>query len=396
MARRRDEASVDPDDLFQAAPLPVAPLDDAQRLACLRLIRSEHVGPVSFRALINEFGGASEALAALPDLVRQGGRRQVRICPVAKAEAELEAAERAGARPVFTIEPGYPPLLAEAEAPPPLLYMKGRDDLLSRPTVAIVGSREASAAGHTLTRQLAEALGQAGYTVVSGLARGIDGTAHTAALATGTVAVVAGGIDVVYPPEHAGLAQRIGRDGTMIAEQPPGFTPRGQDFPRRNRIIAGVSLGVLVVEAAARSGSLITARMAGEMGREVLAVPGHPLDPRAEGTNRLIRDGATMILTPDDAVSALAAVAHGRQFSVPSALEEARAPPPRSPPAPDPPSEGDRARILAVLGPAPSTVDEIARAAGVGVRAARIALLELSLAGRVEMHGGQLVSLRPD
>lgn len=395
MARRRDEASEGPGDLFQAAPLPVAPLDDAQRLACLRLIRSEHVGPVAFRALINEFGGACEALAALPDLVRQGGRRQVRICPPATAEAELEAARRAGARPVFTIEPGYPPLLAEVEAPPPLLYVKGRDDLLSRPAVAVVGSREASAAGHTLARQLAEALGQAGFTVVSGLARGIDGTAHAASLSTGTVAVVAGGIDVVYPPEHAALAERIGRDGTVLAEQPPGFTPRGQDFPRRNRIIAGVSLGVLVVEAASRSGSLITARMAGEMGREVLAVPGHPLDPRAEGTNRLIRDGATMVLSSDDAVSALTAVAHGRRFAVPAALEEPRAPPPRPPPTPDPPSEGDRARILAVLGPAPSTVDEIARATGVGIRAVRIALLELSLAGRVEMHGGQLVSLRP-
>lgn len=395
MARRRDEGRDHPDDLFQGAPLPVAPLDDAQRLACLRLIRTEHVGPVSFRALINEFGGATEALAALPDLVRQGGRRQVRICSLEAAEAELEAARRAGARPVFTIEPGYPPLLAEVEAPPPLLYLKGRDDLLSRPTVAIVGSREASAAGHTLTRQLAEALGQAGHTVVSGLARGIDGTAHAAALATGTVAVVAGGIDIVYPPEHADLCQRICGDGTVIAEQPPGFTPRGQDFPRRNRIIAGVSLAVLVVEAAARSGTLITARMAGEMGREVLAVPGHPLDPRAEGTNRLIRDGATMILTPADAVAALAEVARGRRFAVPAVLEEARAAPPRPPPAPDPPGDGDRARILAVLGPAPSTVDEVARAAGVGIRAARIALLELGLAGRIEMHGGQLVSLRP-
>ena len=261
------------------APLPQATLDHEQRLACLRLIRSEQVGPVTFRELINHCGGAKEALAALPDLSRRGGRQQpIRVCPRDKAEAELDAARAAGARPLFTIEPGYPPALAALDSPPPLLYAKGNTAHLARPMFAIVGARNGSAAGQKIARQFASGIGRAGFVIASGLARGIDAAAHEAALDSGTVAVVAGGVDVVYPPENARLQGEIGERGCVVSENPPGFVPRGKDFPRRNRIISGLSLGVLVVEAARRSGTLITARMAGEQGRDVFAVPGHPLD----------------------------------------------------------------------------------------------------------------------
>ena len=289
------------------APLPQAPLDAAQRLACLRLIRSDNVGPVTFRELINHFGGAERALEALPELSRKGGRRQApRICARSVAEAELEAADRIGARPLFTIEPGYPPALAAVDVPPPLLYVKGNTGHLTRPMVAIVGARNGSAAGQKLARLFASHLGAAGFVIASGLARGIDAAAHDAALATGTAAVLAGGIDNVYPPENAGLQRQIAERGCLVTENPPGFVPRAQDFPRRNRIISGLALGVLIVEAARRSGTLITARMAGEQGREVFAIPGHPLDPRAEGTNALIKTGATMVTEPEDVLSALA------------------------------------------------------------------------------------------
>ena len=254
----------------RAAPLPVAELGDAERLACLRLIRTENVGPVAFRELINLCGGAEQALAALPDLSRRGGRRQpVKIHPRGEAEAELAAARALGVRALFTIEPGYPAALVHAGVPPPLIYVKGRVELLAQAMVAIVGSRNASAAGREMARQLAIGLSAGGLVVVSGLARGIDGAAHEAALAAkgGTVAVMAGGIDHIYPPEHASLHARIGAEGCIVSEQAPGFRARGNDFPRRNRIISGLSMGVVIVEAATRSGSLITARMAAEQGR---------------------------------------------------------------------------------------------------------------------------------
>lgn len=380
-----------PGDTRTPAPLPQAPLDDAQRLACLRLIRSENVGPITFRELINHYGGAEPALAALPELSRRGGRA-VRVCSRERAEAELAAARRIGAEPLFTIEPGFPPLLAHVEAPPPLLYVKGRTALLAKPCLAIVGSRDASAAGHKLTRQFAARLGEAGFVIVSGLARGIDGAAHEAALATGTVAVLAGGLDNIYPPEHADLHARIGASGCLVSEMPPGFIPRGQEFPRRNRIISGMSHAVLVIEAARRSGTLITARLAAEQGREVFAVPGHPLDPRAEGTNQLLKGGATLALTPEDVLDVLRP-----QLSAFAAPAVAYAPPPvnaaAQPPMP-PPSLGDadRQRVLAALGPAPVNVDELVRAVGLPARAVQVALLELALAGRIERHGQQLVS----
>jgi len=377
------------------APLPQAPLDDAQRLACLRLIRSDNVGPVTFRALINHFGGAEPALEALPELSRRGGRANIRICPRDVAEAELDAARAIGAQPLFTIEPGYPPALAAIDAPPPLLYVKGNAGHLARPMIAIVGARNGSAAGQKLARHFAARLGAADFVIASGLARGIDGAAHEAALAHGTVAVLAGGIDNIYPPEHAALQRAIGEKGCLLSENRPGFVPRAQDFPRRNRIISGVSLGVLIVEAARRSGTLITARTAGEQGREVFAVPGHPLDPRAEGTNRLLKDGAILVTEPEDILSALAPM-----------LREPPAPAPDPPgePSPSPAAHreprlpnvgaGDRERLLGALGPAPVDIDELARATGLTIRAIQIALIELALAGRIERHGHQLVSLK--
>ncbi|HEY8128309.1 MAG TPA: DNA-processing protein DprA [Hyphomicrobium sp.] len=258
--------------LFRAAPLPTAELSDEERLACLRLIRSENVGPVTFRDLINHYGGATRALEPLPSLSRRGGSgRPIRICPKADAERELEAAKRAGAVPLFTIEPDYPALLARIEAPPPMLYVKGNRELLNVPAVAIVGSRQCSAAGVQLTKLFASQLADAGFVIVSGLARGIDRAAHEAALKSGTVAVVAGGIDWIYPPEHAELQARIGSEGCLVTERPPGLQPGDKDFPRRNRIIAGLVYGVVIVEAAARSGTLVTARYANDLGREVFA-----------------------------------------------------------------------------------------------------------------------------
>lgn len=374
------------------APLPQAPLDDVQRLACLRLIRSENVGPVTFRELINHFGGAEAALAALPDLSRRGGRRQsIRVCPRGVAEAELDAARAIGARPLFTIEPGYPPALAAVDAPPPLLYVKGDARQLARPMLAIVGARNGSAAGQKIARQFASHIGAAGFVIASGLARGIDAAAHEAALATGTVAVIAGGLDTVYPPENAKLQEVIAQRGCVIGENPPGFVPRGKDFPRRNRIISGVSLGVLVVEAARRSGTLTTARMAGDQGREVFAVPGHPLDPRAEGTNMLLKSGATLVTEPDDVLSALAPL-----LREPPSPFHAPSPEPTPPAAPlrSGVADGDRERVYAALGPAPVDIDELGRATGLPVRAIQIALVELAPAGRIERHGHQLVSRR--
>ncbi|MGQ0672353.1 MAG: DNA-processing protein DprA [Hyphomicrobium sp.] len=385
----RDELS----DLFTPAPLPVAPLDEAERVACLRLIRSANVGPVTFRELINHYGGAAAALDALPDLAARGGLRAPRICPRPRAMAELDAARRAGAVPLFTIEPGYPKALAAIDVPPPMIYARGNLSVLQRPSVAIVGSRLASAAGMKLARLFAAELGRAGLVVVSGLARGIDAAAHEASLETGTVGVVAGGIDVVYPPEHADLHRRVGETGCIVTEMPPGFQPRGKDFPRRNRIIAGLSLGTLVIESARKSGTLVTARHAGEQGREVFAVPGHPLDPRGEGNNRLLKSGATLVTEPADVLEALQPMAGL------TPLGSFREVSPAVPPAPlsaGPPviDEDVRTAVLGALGPQPADLDELARATGLGVREVRIAVMELDLAGRIEHHGRQLVSLR--
>jgi len=385
----------EPPNLFRPAPLPVATLGPDEQLACLRLIRSDNVGPVTFRELINTYGGAAKALEALPGIARRAGRgKPIRICPAHQAKAELEAAQACGAQPIFTIEPNYPARLALLDAPPPLLYVKGRTGLLNAPSVAIVGSRESSAAGVKLARHFAKGLGDAGYVVVSGLARGIDGAAHETALAGGTVAVLAGGLDIVYPPEHRTLQERIGIEGCLVSEQRPGFTPRGQDFPKRNRIISGIASGVIIIEAAARSGTLVTARYAAEQGREVFAVPGHPLDPRAEGTNRLIKNGATLVTEVGDVLSILAPLTGLREAPpVPDPF-----PQPVSPPAVPPPEfgDGERDRVWQALGPAPVDVGAIIEATGLPVRVVQIALMELELAGRLTRPGPGLVAALPD
>ncbi len=388
-------------------------LSDAQRLDWLRLIRTEGVGPRTFRSLINRFGGAAGALDALPDLSRRAGKR---IVPPSRAEAETEmaAAVRLGVRFLAMGEAEYPKSLAAADSAPPLLALRGAVAALERPALAIVGSRNASAAGATFTARLARALGEAGLTIVSGLARGIDASAHNATLATGTVAVLAGGHDRIYPSNHEPLARAIlEAGGAIVAEMPMGWEPRGRDFPRRNRIISGLSLGTLVVEAARRSGSLITARYALEQGREVFAVPGSPLDPRAEGTNDLIRQGATLVAEAEHVLSVLSPlVARADPFAKADllgarpVLEERaeywdeldldgtgdRAGPPVEEVEPNEPAD-DHARILSALGPAPVGTDALARASGLPIRTVHSILLDLELDRRVERHPDGSVSL---
>ncbi|HEX8662994.1 MAG TPA: DNA-processing protein DprA [Beijerinckiaceae bacterium] len=395
-------------------------LTDEQRLAWLRLIRSENVGPRTFQALVNRFGGAAAALDALPDLARKAGRT-LKVVSRAEAEREIEATARLGGRFVATGEPEYPKALRAIDSAPPLIVVRGAPHALARPMVAIVGSRNASAAGLTFTERLAKALGEAGYTVVSGLARGIDTRAHRGSLATGTVAVLAGGHARVYPADNAPLLEKIvAEGGAAVSEMPLEWEPRGRDFPRRNRIVSGLSLGVVVVEAAHKSGSLITARFALEQGREVFAVPGSPLDPRAAGTNDLIRQGATLCAAPEHVLEPLAK------------LVEADALPPKTAEEPgwhpydeldglwdeldlqsgetvkepvrhlfegtsDQPLEeapGDAAGILVgLLGQAPVSPDDLARQSGLSIRAVHGILLELELAGRLVRHPGSGVSL---
>ncbi len=364
-------------------------LTDRQRIDWLRLIRAENVGPRTFRALINEFGGAARALARVQELARRGGRGPLRIPAPEEAEAEIAAAARIGVRFVAIGEPEYPPRLRETDDAPPLLAVGGNAGVLTRPAVALVGSRNASAAGLRFAAMLARDLGAAGFVIASGLARGIDAAGHRASLESGTVAVLAGGPDRIYPPEHVELAREIVAHGATVSEMPMGWEPRARDFPRRNRIIAGMALGVVVIEAAERSGSLITARMANEIGREVFAVPGSPIDPRAGGTNRLIKDGATLVTAAADVIDVLTPIL-GRP-PPPSPMRE-----PAAGHTPDPPQADDalRTRILALLSPAPVAIDELARAAAAPAGAVQIVLLELELAGRLERHGGGLVSLR--
>ena len=384
MAKRSSKAS--------APTKPSARLNHHQRLAWLRLIRSENVGPATFRALVNEFGGAEAAIAALPLLSRRGGRSDIRLCTEAEAEAELEAAESLGASLVAIGEPGYPPALAQVDSPPPLLYAKGRLELADIPIVAIVGARNGSAVGQKFTRQIATDLALEGFVIASGLARGIDTAAHLATLEHGTIAVLAGGIDIVYPPENDDLQRAIGERGLLISERSPGFAPRGKDFPRRNRLISGISLGVVVVEAAERSGSLITARLAGEQGREVFAVPGSPLDPRSAGTNNLLKQGAGLVTCARDILEVLAPIL-GRP-PAPPPIELAAADEHRTPePLPDI-RQSERELIVGALGPSPVDIDELIRTTGVATRKVHIVLLELDLAGRLQRHGQQLVSLK--
>ncbi len=363
-------------------------LSDAQRRDWLRLMRSENVGPATFRTLINRFGGAADALDALPELSRRGGlKRPIRIPDQVEVDAELEHAARIGARYVAYGETGYPPRLAQIDASPPLIAILGDPQVAARPMIAIVGARNASAGGRRIARELATALGEAGLGIASGLARGIDGAAHEAALATGTLAVLAGGLDRIYPPQHEDLARQIAESGLLVSEMPIDLSPRGRDFPRRNRIISGVSLGVVIIEAASRSGSLITARFALEQNREIFAVPGSPLDPRCEGTNRLIRQGAVLTTQANDVLEVIEPIVGGGARSP----EEASEAEPQDWEIDTPPHDVAE-RLVGLLSPSPTDVDTLIREAGAPAAQVLGAILELELAGRLQRHAGNRFS----
>ncbi|MDO9361998.1 MAG: DNA-processing protein DprA [Sphingopyxis sp.] len=357
----------------------------AERLARLRLIRTPHVGPVSWHQLMLRFGTGEAALDALPGLVLRGGAGKVRIASPEMAEREFDRAAALGARHIFSDEDDYSGLLREVEGAPPVVVVRGDAGMLRRPCIAIVGARNASAIACRFARQIAADLAARDITVVSGLARGVDTAAHIGALGGSTVGVIASGIDIAYPPENTDLQERIARDQLLIAEQPPGTEPLARHFPSRNRIIAGLSQGTLVIEAAPKSGSLITARRAGDYGREVMAVPGSPLDPRAQGCNMLIREGATLIQTVEDVLEAVGPIDARmvrepvRHYSAAPQLTDA--------------GDGDRRLVIELLGPTPVAVDELVRQSGQATATVQLMLLELELAGRVQRHAGGKVSL---
>jgi len=365
-----------------------AQLTDEQRLDWLRLIRSENVGPRTFRHLLQKFGSARAALDVLPDLARRGGAsRTIRIFPRAEAEREMDTARKLKSSFIASCETDYPHRLATIDDAPPLIAMRGNLAAMGRPTIAMVGSRNASAAGLKFAERLARELGAAGFAIASGLARGIDAAAHRATLAAGTIAVLAGGHDRIYPEQHIGLLDAILPEGAAISEMPFGWEPRAQDFPRRNRLISGLSLGVVIVEAAKRSGSLITARFALEQGREVFAVPGSPIDPRAEGTNALLKQGATLVTEAADVLSVVEPILGQRTEMLA-----------REPDRPDHTfvenaDESARTRIVSLLGPTPVGLDDLVRLSNSTAANVRMVLLELELAGRVERQAGGLVAL---
>ena len=400
---------------------PQSRLTDQQRFDWLRLTRSENVAPRTFRALTTNCGGVAAALKALPELARRGGaKRPIRIASIEEVEKELVAARKLGVRFVALGEPDYPPALQEIDSAPPILALRGQAAVLRKAAVAIVGSRNASAAGLTFAERLARGVGQAGFVVVSGLARGIDQRAHVASLETGAIGVLAGGHGKPYPSEAVPLMERMVEAGAVLSEMPIEWEPRGRDFPRRNRIVSGLALGVVVVEAARSSGSLITARFALEQNRQIFAVPGSPLDPRAEGTNDLLKQGASICTGPEDVLTALELVRSDDDRAVMREASGDSGEPlwgeqalygvdPQSTPRTQagdefddasaaPYSTGDEAevareRIVALLGPSPITLDELARAAEASARMVRVALLELEVAGRVE-YSGDRVALR--
>ncbi len=356
----------------------------------LRLLRSRRVGPGTFYRLMAEHGSAAAALDALPALARRAGTTGYAPCPRDVVAAEWDRAERAGAVPVAMGSAAYPARLAEIADPPPILWTHGDLALLARPLVALVGARNASSLGLRMARSLARGLGEAGIVTVSGLARGIDTAVHEASLESGTVAVMAGGVDIVYPAENADLARRIAEGGLRLGEQPVGLRPQARHFPRRNRIISGLAAAVVVVEAAAKSGSLITARDAADQGRDVLAVPGHPFDPRAAGANMLIRDGATLVRGPGDVLESLAIAAPAPRPKAPDAAR-AGAPPPPPPHAPArDPGPLDRL-ILDRLGPAPTAEDQLIRDVGRPAGEVAQALTLLEIDGRVARQPGGLL-----
>lgn len=360
------------------------------RLNRLRLIRSENIGPITFHQLLARFGTAAAALAAIPNLAKQGGRgKPLKLASLATATAEVERVAALGAKLLFHGEGDYPTALAACDDAPPVLCVKGDVPLLRRPCIALVGARNASLNAQKMAEQMAKTLAEAGVCVVSGLARGIDGAAHRGGLAGGaTAAVIAGGIDTIYPPEHENLQADIATRGVLIAEMPPGTQPQARHFPRRNRVIAGLSAATVVIEAAEGSGSLISAQFAADYGREVMAVPGSPLDPRAKGSNKLLKQGATLV---EDAADILAAL---------PALRVGLAEPPGGgfrPPPPADPAETEltraRPRIVEMLSPSPVAVDELLRQCQFSPAVVQTVLMELELAGRLERHPGGQVAL---
>jgi DNA processing protein len=366
-------------------------LNDTERLDWLRLARSENVGPITFFRLLERFGTAAAALAALPELARRGGLAgRLKIAPPAAVESEYAALRTIGARLIARGEPDYPTLLAAIEDAPPILSLLGHSHLLKKPALAIVGARNASAAGRRMAADLARDLAAAGFLIVSGFARGIDAAAHRAALDKGTAAALAGGIDKPFPPENQEIYEALKERGALVSESPPGTPATARLFPRRNRLVSGMSHGVIVVEAAENSGSLITARLALEQGREVFAVPGSPLDPRCKGTNGLIRKGATLVQTAEDVIEAIRP-----QLARP--LAEPRHERDEPPAMPQFPSEIEvetaRHKVLECLGPTPITVDEIIRQCQVSASTVAVILLELELAGRLDRQPGKKVSI---
>ena len=364
-------------------------LSDSERIERLRLARTENVGPVTYRQMMERFGSATAALDALPTLARRGGRRTpIRICAREQAVQELENAAALSAHALTLGEAAYPARLAAIADAPPVIYVRGDPDMLARPAVSIVGARNASAAGVRFARELAGGLGAAGLVVASGFARGIDTAAHSGAVGTGTVAVLAGGIDNVFPPENQDLYDAIVAQGAVVSEMSPGTVPKARHFPRRNRLVAGLAFGVVVVEAAFRSGSLITARMALEQGREVFAVPGSPLDPRCRGSNGLIRQGAVLTETADDVLAVVSPMLTGRR-----ADDVGR---PEFPSARDAIDGGEtdtsRAHIAEILSPTPVGVDELIRQSKLTASVVLTILLELELAGKLARHPGNRVS----
>lgn len=367
------------------------PTTDQDRLCRLRLIRSRRVGPMTFHRLIAEHGSAAAALAALPEIARASGVEGYAPCPAAVALQEMQAGQAAGARLICLGEAEYPAALAGVADAPPVIWARGDATLLARPMVALVGARNASSLGLRMARRLAEGLAEAGFVVVSGLARGIDAEAHRAALAGGTVAALAGGVDVVYPAENAALADSIAAQGCLISEQPPGLDPQARHFPLRNRIVSGLARALVVVEAAARSGSLITAKEAADQGREVLVVPGHPFDARAAGCNALIRDGATLVRSAADVLEALGngpvappvklAPVQAKPAHVPEAASRGPAPLAALPDL-----------ILSRLSPSPVAEDQLIRDLSVPASEVMPQLLALELEGRLVRQPGGLVA----
>jgi DNA processing protein len=366
--------------LFSAPAKRTPVLDDAERLAWLRLFRTENVGPITFYQLIENFGTAQKAIEALPSLARRGGRlKNVSVYDAGNAIAEMEALEKIGGKMIFAAENAYPLALSAIDDAPPVLSVLGNSKILNLPSIGMVGARNASLNGKKFAEKIARDLGEAGQIVVSGLARGIDTSAHTGALPFGTVACVAGGADVIYPPENAKLYEQIKFEGCIVAESPLGMEPMAKHFPKRNRIISGLSSGVVIVEATLKSGSLITARLAAEQGRDVYAIPGHPFDPRASGPNKLIQDGATLVQTADDILHNIRDYSATRQ-TLSEGFQTGWAPADLS----ENDAEEVRDIILQNLSSTPVTVDELVRNCHLTVPAAQMVLLELELAGRIQ------------